>query len=335
MGELYERTVRREGMLKKLKINIVSVWECEYDSRIKNDANFATAIKNIRIVEPLDPRKALFGGRVNALVLDYKVKPGEKIMYLDVVSEYPYVNKNKRYPVGKHKRITNNFKTLDNYFGIMHCKILPPRNLMIPILPAHFDKLIFTLCRTCAEEKNQQVCTHEDPEQRALTGTWCTLELQEAVKNGYELMEIHEVWHYPDSRERFFADYIDLFLALKVQASGWPADIKTPEQQDAFLDHFFQTEGIRLDGSKISWNPGLRQLAKLCLNSFWGRLGMRNNLLSTVFVNTVKDFLHYLTSSESEIHDYDVFSDDVVQIMYTRKDAMVPTNPKTNVVLAA
>ena len=40
-------------------------------------------------------------------------------------------------------------------------------------------------------------------------------------------------------------------------------------------------ENINLDETKIEKNPGLRSLAKLCLNSFWGKFGQRENMGTT------------------------------------------------------
>jgi hypothetical protein len=37
--------------------------------------------------------------------------------------------------------------------------------------------------------------------------------------------------------------------------------------------------GIELDPAKIEKNEGLRYIAKICLNSLWGRFGLRCNLV--------------------------------------------------------
>ena len=55
-------------------------------------------------------------------------------------------------------------------------------------------KLLFPLCYTCAI-KLQDICNHHTKE-RSLTGTWVTLEVMEAIENGYTLIQVHEVWHY-------------------------------------------------------------------------------------------------------------------------------------------
>jgi len=67
----------------------------------------------------------------------------------------------------------------------------------------------------------------------------------------------------------FFGAYVDCFLKLKQQATGYPQTVKTPEQKQQFVDEFMEREGVQLDVDKIVPNPGLRLIAKLCLNSFW------------------------------------------------------------------
>lgn len=107
-------------------------------------------------------------------------------------SLYPYVCKRCAYPVGNPRVIQgldlSRYGTDINCFeGLIKCDILPPRGLYIPLLPTHIDgKLLFTLCRTCAEEKNIEVCTH-DKIHRALHGVWVTTELKKAVSIGYEV----------------------------------------------------------------------------------------------------------------------------------------------------
>ena len=81
----------------------------------------------------LNPRDALFGGRTNAFKLYHKCEAGEKIKYYDFTSLYPFVQKYCRYPVGHPIIITENFGNVLDYFGIIKCKILPPKRLYIPV----------------------------------------------------------------------------------------------------------------------------------------------------------------------------------------------------------
>jgi hypothetical protein len=75
------------------------------------------------------------------------------------------------------------------------------------------------------------------------------------------------VWHYDEWSDDLFKDYINAFLQLKVQASGWPKWVKTEEDKEKFIRQYEEKEGIKLDPTQIEKNSGYRALAKLCLNS--------------------------------------------------------------------
>lgn len=137
---------------------------------------------------------------------------------------------------------------------------------MHPVLPlrAH-GKLTFPLCFTCSATQNPSSCDHTD-EQRALHGTWCTPEIHKALDIGYQMVQMEEVWHFEQSQVGLFAEYINKFLKLKTEASGWPADVITEEQKQAFIADFKAREDVELEYEKMALNPGMRALAKLCLN---------------------------------------------------------------------
>ena len=156
-------------------------------------------------------------------------------------------------------------------------KILPPRILYDPVLPFKCNgKLMFSLCRTCAQTLQQEPCTHSD-EEHALIGTWVSLEIDKALEKGYQVMEIYEVWHFPSSSSDLFKDYINTFLKIKQEASGWPSHCTTEESKQKYIQDYYIHEGILLDYNLIVYNPGLRRLAKLMLNSFGGKFGERLN----------------------------------------------------------
>ena len=61
-------------------------------------------------------------------------------------------------------------------------------------------------------------------------------------------------------------------MKIKQEASGYPKDCVTAEQKRTYVAEYLEHEEIALDPEKITHNPGLRALAKLMLNSFWGKL---------------------------------------------------------------
>ena len=70
------------------------------------------------------------------------------------------------------------------YEGLIKLMILPPRNLYHPVLPFRNDKgkLLFPLCRKCAGNK-LYICNHTEA-QRALVGTWKSIEFFVALDRG-------------------------------------------------------------------------------------------------------------------------------------------------------
>ena len=66
-----------------------------------------------------------------------------------------------------------------------------------------------------------------------------------------------------------FTKYINQFLKLKQEASGWPDWCTNDELKNKYLKDYYDHEGIQLEGDKILKNPALRSVAKYMLNSFW------------------------------------------------------------------
>jgi len=64
-----------------------------------------------------------------------------------------------------------------------------------------------------------------------------------------------------DGGHGLFRAYINEWVRLKAEASGWPAGCDSEEQRAAYVEEWEQREGIRLDPARIRFNPGLRALA--------------------------------------------------------------------------
>ena len=79
-------------------------------------------------------------------------------------------------------------------------------------------------------------------------------------------------------------DYINTFLKIKAEASGYSSWIRNPEDEERFIDSFEQSKGISLDRESIKFNAAKRGLAKLCLNSMWGKLAERNDRTKTKII---------------------------------------------------
>ena len=152
-------SIRHKERIKYIKnhmpdFKLIEIWEHEWDTLCKENDQIKDFIKkeNLELTDPINPRDALSGGRTNAIVLYYLCSQTEKIKYIDYTSLYPYVQKYGIYPIGHLEIITENFCYKKRYFGLIKCRILPPRKFYHPVLPAKINKkLFFSLCAKFSE----------------------------------------------------------------------------------------------------------------------------------------------------------------------------------------
>ena len=362
MGDLYMKTCKRTQRLKALGYTVVEKWSHDWDVEREEYLPFLDRTV-LEARYPILPRDALFGGRTNAIrlyaytneVLRQKEgvdplilisDPAYRIRYIDVVSLYPTVMWDERFPL-EHPQIycgsCPELQKIHNvwdgtWFGLVKCTVVPPRKLYFPVLPQVFhSKLMFTLCRTCAEELNQTQDCHHTSDERCLLGIWTTPELTEAVKQGYKIVRVHEVWHYAKSSKDLFRDYIKENLRLKIQASGWPSENMTEEQQDEFIQQAYTDYGIQLQEEEMKHNPGLRSIAKLNLNCLWGKFGQNPFKAKTEYITDPAKYFQHLNDDTVETTNVLLFDEkeDIVQVQYKLMNEAVQDCANGNVVIAA
>ena len=179
----------------------------------------------------------------------------------------------------------------------------------------------------CAVTQQQEKCEHSSDE-RAFTGTWCSNEITLAIKKGYRILEIYEAWHFDKTTDTLFRDYVRDFMKLKMESSKPPK-----EDLDVFKEKVKGHLGIELGG--IKYNAGMRQIAKLCLNSLWGKFGQRVNQTQTEYVMEPKDFYKILLSDTHEDINVQFLTKDMVQMQYNLKNQFIDTCNNTNIFVAA
>ncbi|KAE9524574.1 hypothetical protein AGLY_014624 [Aphis glycines] len=175
------------------------------------------------------------------------------------------------YPVGHPKKIFNPKVYDKNWFGLIKCKILPPRNLYHPVLPVKIkmkksEKLLFPLCYKCAVDQNK-ICNHSQNE-RQFIGTWATDEVNKALEKGYIIIKMYEVWNFKEKTTDLFKEYIKNFMKIKLESSK-----HNYSSNEEYVKEVFDKMGILLGIKQIIDNPGRRAVAKLCLVSLWGKFG--------------------------------------------------------------
>ena len=345
MKSLYENTLQKTAYLRNKGFRVIEEWECNF--RQKKLKDLQNIYEDYKKWENLNPRDSFYGGRTNAITLFKKPNPGETIRYVDFTSLYPWVCKYGLFPVGHpivyYKDDPNMPTSVELIQGLVKCTVLPPTKLFHPVLPYRYNqKLTFPLCRSCVEGQQQSICHHESVKERALTGTWVSLELKKALALGYTMIEIHSVWHFPvvtqydkvTKQGGLFAEYIDSFLKLKQEASDWPTWCHTESDRQHYLRDYEDNEGIVLEPDNIQCNPGMRQLSKLMLNSFWGKFGQQINKDKWTYVDDPAEYVDMMTDNTKEIKDLTYINDECIGVKWKNKGEFAEVSSNTNVIIA-
>ena len=112
------------------------------------------------------------------------------------------------------------------------------------------------------------------------------------------------------NRTNLFAPYVDTWLKIKQESSGYPSWAQTDAQKEDYVKNYKAREGIDLDPQHIKKNPGRKATAKLMLNSFWGKFGEQMNKMKTKQITTT-DFQtkiplgDYLGDMTNELDEWD------------------------------
>lgn len=128
---------------------------------------------------------------------------------------------------------------------------------------------------------------------------------------------------------------MDFFLEMKTEASGYPSWCKSDKDKESFIKQFFEREGITLDRNKIEKSPGFRSLAKLMLNSLWGKLGQRADRSKKIIISDREPLFKLLSDPSLSIDSMIELTDSSVMFTYKIKEDIIPTQPYVSVPIAA
>lgn len=299
------------------------IWECE----------FFKAYPNVDVfVKQIIMNDAFYGGRTEPFKYYYKCQGNEKIHYLDYTSLYPstqsgayrqlydgqYLEETTRpveYPVGHPVYLYDkkDFAAWKTKFGLIKCRVTCPKDLYLPLLPEKKNgKLMFDLTDKI--------------------GTWTTIEMLKAVELGYVIEEIYGIIHFENRSTDLFRDYVNTFIAKKIEAGGkekFPSD----EELDTFIEECLQ-QGIKIDKSKFSKNPGLYFVVKLCLNSLWGKYAQRQQYKNVIDVFSLSEFEAIAENDECKILEVILLGPVARSVTYETKADFVNSPPHTNIMIA-
>jgi hypothetical protein len=88
--------------------------------------------------------------------------------------------------------------------------------------------------------------------------------------------------------------------------------VQCPAEEERYIREFQASEGILLHKNNIAPNPAKRGIAKLCLNSMWGKLTERNNRKRTKMIADPQELYGFLAATSIEVAALVFASDEVV-----------------------
>ena len=127
---------------------------------------------------------------------------------------------------------------------------------------------------------------------------------------GYEILQTHELYQYEKSDD-LFKSYVDTFIGIKQAASALPSNMDPDEYKRQFKQH------MGFECPEGEYNEGKRAVAKLCLNSLWGKFAQRKQLEKVRYVYSKEQMLGIMNDSKVEIKSVMNLTEDtsVVKIM--------------------
>ncbi len=82
---LLQRTMDKEQALKDLGYNVVTMWQCEWERKVRENEDIIAFVQQFQIPERLNIRDSFFGGRTNGIKLFHEVdqNSSQRIYYFD------------------------------------------------------------------------------------------------------------------------------------------------------------------------------------------------------------------------------------------------------------
>ena len=266
-------------------------------------------------------KRGFFGGRTEVFQLHKKfeksdVEKGKYIDYADIQSLYPSVQYYDQLPCGKPKweeDVEYSKEYLENHFGYYEVDIVCPKNIHIPLLPEKKDmKLNFDLVN-----KNKAVYT--------------SIELLRAIEIGYEIKKIYKVLYF-DRSDDLFKGYVRNFLKIKAECSGYDGD-----DIDEYIQRYYDACGVLLEKEKIKANKGKKLLAKILLNSLWGKFGQKDNMPTTEYITDSSKWFRMLRDNNAgkiTLQNENLIDVNTMYVQYVSNETAKSSLNTTNVALA-
>uniref|UniRef100_A0A914I3T2 DNA-directed DNA polymerase n=1 Tax=Globodera rostochiensis TaxID=31243 RepID=A0A914I3T2_GLORO len=342
MEEKLLRTEMKMDNLRELckSFSVEEVWECDVRAELRRNREMKKFFESVPDKGPINPRDAYGGGRTMPFCLYAQESEEEEISMFDIISLYPAVNYDTPYPVGVPKIVKRDEDVLwtepDDvpYDGLLKVKVISPKKLKYPLLPVHLDDmLLFPNCGKCAKNekkdflmlKDVKKCRHSS-EERAILGTFTSIELKKALELGYRVIHFYRAYHFEAFDTQLFKGYVRMFLKIKVEASGWPAEVKTEEEKRVFIAIMEEWQKILQDDKLETSEPIMLKDKKTM------RVSIKKKEAFVVEHRVSNIILSLWTTSAARIKLYEymeqVYRTKGCKLLYCDTDSLIFTHPR-------
>lgn len=337
-----EKLRMRDRTVLQVHYQIEEIWEHEFDHYYE-EVNRGVNERKI-----MEDRSFFYGGRTEVFS-PYMAETEEyQIKYMDVTSLYPTVCAGGGgvddqgvskpcfdLPIDEPKVIhmpdlhrCSPFAA-NPYWGFVYCRVIPNKKCLLGLLPgrdAETGRLQFTL---------------HDQE-----GCWHTEELYLAMRNGYIVQEIYQVFHWDeDARSNtYMKGYVAFFLRMKQEADGWKkaggtSENPTEDEKTRLIENLFVQNGniARMRREKVLKSPVKRQIAKLFLNSIWGKYAQKKQDDYFITINGYQQYMQFINHPivDRERIWFRHVKENMFKVRYHRLTGRQTPNAKYNIFLAA
>jgi hypothetical protein len=142
--------------------------------------------------------------------------------------------------------------------------------------------------------------------------TYSSVELKRALEKGYTITKIYSALEYKKYTGLMRA-YVEKFIKLKIENTKVLTQEECNKINKAHKDLGFNFE-IKPENTKK--NPGLRAIAKLCLNSLWGKFGQRSTLSSYDFYYDYNKLLLKMSRKDVKGLKWHIVNGNCVELRY-------------------
>lgn len=274
-------------------------------------------------------KKSFHGGRTETIRTyrkwtDKELNEGKCGRYVDITSLYPSVQFYDEMPYGEPKWVEDiDYEYIKNNYGFYEVDIVMNKNEFISPLVSHYEGKL----TADVEDKDKRV--------------FHSKEIINAVEvGGCKITKVYKGLVFKSTTD-MFKDFVSTFLRIKVEASGEPYfyNFSDKTQRNKWENDHLEKYGFIPKPEKTE-NSGLRAIAKLILNSLWGKFGQRPDMPTDKYISPdkIKEWykLLYLAKKDEISLKADEVSGDHIFVSYVDlRECKNSTLGNTNIAIAA